>query len=99
MVKNSVCESILWTRCGLGRKELIALIEYLTHEGIVAIPMISKDTGIPEMAVLVCANRLQSKHLLYFATPVPLDVSNDHSCYYRVTNKLRKNLEHIVKEV
>jgi len=90
MEKNRVCGSVIWKRYNLRRAELITLIEYLTHKEMVDIHMISQDTGIPEMAVLVCVNRLQSRRLLNFATPVPVNATCDYSCYYRVTDRLRK---------
>ena len=90
---KSICDNILWMWYGLGRAELYALIDYLTHKEIVDIHRISKDTNIPEGAVLVCVNRLYSKHLLVFATPVLLSPSNGNSCYYRVTDRLKKYLK------
>ncbi len=64
-----ICDNILWMWYGLGRAELYALIDYLTHKEIVDIHRISKDTNIPEGTVLVCVNRLYSKQLLAFVTP------------------------------
>lgn len=95
---KSICDSILWMWYGLGRAELNALIEYLTHKEIVDIHRISRDTNIPEGAVLVCVNRLYSKRLLTIAPPVPLSVSNDNSCYYRVTDRLKKYSENNIIE-
>lgn len=90
---KSICDNNLWMRHGLGRAELNALIDYLTHKEIVDIHGISVDTSIPEVAVLVCVNRLYSKRLLNIAPPVPLSVSNGNSCYYRVTDRLKKYLK------
>ncbi len=94
MEKNRVCGSVIWKRYNLGRAELITLIEYLMHKEIVDTHTISLATGIPEEAVHGCVNRLVSERLLCLTTPVTLSATCDHSCYYRVTDRLRKCSKH-----